>query len=85
MATNTTIITRGVHKFIFQWEDGLSQEVLQMAGRWAANPELSFTWWDAAKFTREVEKALRAARKEEKQRKRWARREVLRVLKGRVA
>ena len=32
------------------WADNLKQrgEVCGMLGRWAANPELSFTWYDAA-------------------------------------
>jgi len=34
--------------FIFLYDDANRTEVLRQAGRWAANPELAFTWYDCA-------------------------------------
>jgi len=49
---NVVAVVKGKAKpheyFIFLYDDANRTEILRQAGRWAANPELSFSWYDAA-------------------------------------
>jgi len=40
--------TAPLEYFIFLYDDANRTEILRQAGRWAANPELAFTWYDCA-------------------------------------
>jgi hypothetical protein len=51
--------TEPLEYFIFLYDDANKSETLRQAGRWAANPELAFSWYDcdvAAKKIRGEEK-----------------------------
>lgn len=41
-------------KWIFLYDDANRTEILRQAGRWAANPELSFSWYDAAVASQKI-------------------------------
>ena len=41
-------------RYVFMYHDGRESEVLQTCGRFATNPELSFTWFDAAALAKRV-------------------------------
>ena len=52
---------RAVEKYVFLFTDNQCGEVKQCLGRFANNPDLSFTWWNAAKLAkrvREIEGAM---------------------------
>lgn len=42
------------HKYVLPFTSDYKAEALRTLGRWASNPELSFTWWDAAKMSSEI-------------------------------
>lgn len=41
-------------RYVFSWRDEHRAELLRTFGRFAANPELSFTWYDAAIMSQRV-------------------------------
>lgn len=41
-------IIKGTEKYVFLWVDSQRPEVLRTLGRFASDPDLSFTWHDAA-------------------------------------
>lgn len=41
-------------RFAFIWQDGDEGAVCNVFGRFAANPDLCFTWYDAAKAAAKV-------------------------------
>lgn len=62
---NVLALIKGNEKYCFLYSDEKKQECLKVLGRWASNPELSFTWYDAAvlsKRMRDIEKSLKPDR-----------------------
>lgn len=51
---NVFVLVKGVERYVFMYDDAHRQDVLQAAGRAASNPELSFSWYDAAKLSQSV-------------------------------
>ena len=47
-------ICKGRERYVFLWRDGDRQRLFQSQGRFASNPELSFTWHDAAMLCKKV-------------------------------
>ncbi len=47
-ALNVYVATKGVERYVFMFSDENRRALLQVAGRYAADPLLSFTWHDAA-------------------------------------
>ena len=45
--TNMLALVKGMERYVFLYTDDKAAEVLQQLGRFASNPELSFTWYDA--------------------------------------
>ena len=45
---NVLALVKGGERYIFIFDDDNKTETLRQIGRYAANPELSFTWYDAA-------------------------------------
>ena len=43
--------------YIFLYDDVSKAETLRTLGRFASNPELNFTWYDAAVLSQKVRKA----------------------------
>lgn len=58
---NVLALVKGVEQYIFFFDDSNRTETLRMLGRYAANPELSFTWYDAAILSEKIRQALPAA------------------------
>lgn len=56
---NVTAIPRHGEWYIVLWYEHHRRDVLQQFGRWASNPELSFTWNDAAKAASNIAEATR--------------------------
>ena len=44
---NAVAVVKGDERYVFLFDDQRRTEVLRTAGRWAANQELSFSWYDA--------------------------------------
>jgi len=45
---NVVALVKGDERYIFLYDDDSRDAALQAMGRQAANPELSFSWYDAA-------------------------------------
>lgn len=44
---NVTAIAKGSERYILVFRDKDEAEIFRQMGRWACDPELSFTWLDA--------------------------------------
>ena len=51
---NVLALVKGSERYIFLYDDHNRAETLRMLGRYASNPELSFTWYDAAVLSQKV-------------------------------
>ena len=45
---NIMALVKGVERYVFMFDDASRVETLRHFGRYASNPELSFSWYDAA-------------------------------------
>ncbi|MDZ4852081.1 MAG: hypothetical protein SGI77_22565 [Pirellulaceae bacterium] len=57
---NVLALVKGDEQYVFFFDDGNRTETLRMLGRYAANPELSFSWYDAAVMSEKIRQALPA-------------------------
>ena len=55
-AEHITLLAKGNERFVFLWDEASRAELLQTIGRFASNPELSLTWYDAANLAQAVRK-----------------------------
>lgn len=60
--TNMLALVKGEERYVFLYTDAQAAEVLQTIGRFASNPDLSFTWYDAAVVATKVRKQLEEQR-----------------------
>ncbi len=51
---NVLALIKGEERYIFLYNDENRREVLRVLGRFASNPELSLTWYDAAVLSQKV-------------------------------
>ncbi len=51
---NVVALVRGEEQYIFMFDEANRTETLRMLGRYAADPELSMTWYDAAVLSQKV-------------------------------
>jgi len=51
---NVVALVRGEEQYIFLFDEANRTETLRMLGRYAADPELSFNWYDAAILSQKV-------------------------------
>lgn len=58
---NVLALVKGEERYIFLYDDQRRAEALRTLGRFASNPELSFTWYDAAVLSQKVRKAAEKA------------------------
>lgn len=58
---NVLALVKGRERYIFLYEDSQRAEALRVLGRFASNPELSFTWYDAAVLSQKVRNSTSAA------------------------
>ena len=60
-------LVKGEEQYVFLYSENNRSEMLRLLGRYASNPELSFTWYDAAVLNKKIlQDSLQQAR--EKQR-----------------
>jgi hypothetical protein len=55
---NVLALVKGKEKFIFLFDDQNRDETLRQLARFAANPELDFSWYDAAMLSRKIRDAV---------------------------
>lgn len=51
---NVLAMVKGEERYIFLYDDQNRTETLRMLGRFAADPNLSFTWYDAAVMSKKI-------------------------------
>lgn len=53
---DVSIITfaKGKDRYFFFWTDEKRAEILRQLGRFASNPELNFSWYDAVELSKRV-------------------------------
>ncbi len=51
---NVLALVKGGERYVFLYDDTSRAETLRMLGRYASNPELSFTWYDAAVLSQKI-------------------------------
>lgn len=61
---NVLALVKDSERYVFLYDDASPGALLQQLGRYAADPELSFTWYDAAVLSQKVRR-LRQERRTE--------------------
>ena len=51
---NVLALVKGSERYVFLYDDDSRAETLRILGRYASNPELSFTWSDAAVLSQKI-------------------------------
>jgi hypothetical protein len=51
---NVLALVKGEERYVFLYDDESRAETLRVLGRFASNPELSFTWYDAACLSQKI-------------------------------
>ena len=51
---NVLALVKGAERYIFLFDDNNRSEALRTLGRYASNPDLSFTWYDAAVLSQKI-------------------------------
>lgn len=51
---NVLALVKGEERYIFLFDDNHRAETLRTFGRYASNPDLSFTWYDAAVLSQKL-------------------------------
>lgn len=51
---NVLALVKGDERYIFLFDDDNRAETLRVLGRYASNPDLSFTWYDAAVLSQKI-------------------------------
>ena len=51
---NVLALVKGSERYVFLYDDDSVRSLLQTLGRYAADPELTFTWYDAAILSQKV-------------------------------
>ncbi|MFN0054109.1 MAG: hypothetical protein ACKV0T_18165 [Planctomycetales bacterium] len=61
---NVVAMVKEAERYIFLYDNESTSTLLQTLGRFAGNPELSFSWYDAAVLSQRVRKLDREAAEE---------------------
>ncbi|HEX3869487.1 MAG TPA: hypothetical protein VHV77_03530 [Pirellulales bacterium] len=51
---NVLALVKGEERYVFLYDDASRAETLRVLGRFASNPDLSFTWYDAAVLSQKI-------------------------------
>ena len=62
---NVLALVKGEERYIFLFDDDHRAEALRTLGKFASNPELSFSWYDAAVLSQRIRQAAQEQRAEE--------------------
>ena len=55
---NVLALVKGSERYIFLFDDDNRAETLRTLGRYASNPELTFTWHDAAVLSQKIRQSF---------------------------
>jgi hypothetical protein len=55
---NVLALVKGAERYVFLYDDASRAETLRALGRYASNPDLSFTWYDAAVLSQRIRQGL---------------------------
>jgi hypothetical protein len=58
---NVLALVKGAERYVFLYDDSSRAETLRVLGRYASNPDLSFTWYDAAVLSQKIRQESRKA------------------------
>jgi hypothetical protein len=61
---NVLALVKGSERYIFLFDDEHKADALRQLGRFASNPELSFSWYDAAVLSQRIRQAAQPAAEE---------------------
>jgi hypothetical protein len=61
---NVLALVKGTERYVFLYDDESARCLLQTLGRFAADTELSFTWYDAAILSQKVRRLSEEHRQE---------------------
>lgn len=56
---NVLALVKGEERYIFLFDDSNRSEALRTLGRFASNPELSFSWYDAAVLSQKIRQTVK--------------------------
>ena len=62
---NVLALVKGSERYIFLFDDEHRADALRQLGRFASNPELSFSWYDAAVLSQRIRQSAQEQRAEE--------------------
>lgn len=62
---NVLALVKGEERYIFLYDDEHRSDALRTLGRFASNPELSFSWYDAAVLSQRIRQTAQEQRAEE--------------------
>jgi len=51
---NVIALVKGGERYVFLYDDDSREEAIKTLGRYASNPDLSFSWYDAAVLGQKV-------------------------------
>lgn len=51
---NVVALVKGKERFVFLYDDERRGDTLRMLGRYAADPDLNFSWYDAAILSQRI-------------------------------
>jgi hypothetical protein len=51
---NVIALVKGGERYVFLYDDDSREETLRTLGRYAANPDLNFSWYDASVLAQKV-------------------------------
>ena len=51
---NVLALVKGPERYVFLFDDANRSNALRTLGRYASNPELSFSWYDAAVLSQKI-------------------------------
>lgn len=51
---NVVALVKGKERFVFLYDDERRGDTLRMLGRYAADPDLNFSWYDAAVLSQRI-------------------------------
>ena len=62
---NVLALVKGEERYIFLFDDNNRADALRTLGRFASNPELSFSWYDAAVLSQRIRQTVEEQAQEE--------------------
>ncbi len=66
--TNMLALVKGSERYVFLYTESNRAEALRTLGRFASNPDLSFSWYDAAVLSQKIrQESIKLSQKSQKQ------------------